>query len=438
MKHLPTFLLSALCAASFAQEATPAAAEPETVIPNEAAVEEKSVRDMIDDYLAAKGWSEGRNEKGDSFFYAAVGISSIQAPLEERGYIDSRVNAYNKAMLKAKAQMAEFLEISIRTETEHSYAEGNIGGNEAAEADEMSISAKIKRLLVAKLDEALREEGIEPESADQAARERVAKKQLNSDVYSKLIRTAAKAEITGMQVCCSFEGVPRGKKGEIGVVAIWSPKLQSMASSLKTGCALPSVANGKKPIREQIPTDTMALLSTFGVQQKIDENGRMALIGFGQAGAVTDSSQSGVAAENKARLQAMAAIREFAGESVAVVTDCLNAETVEEFENAAEEYENVSAYSQKIKAVSEAMNISGIATVKRWNRKHPLTGKTVYGVVCSWSPLQAADAKGMKAAMDGKAPVSTTKPVAAPEASQPLLVDKTLSNAGADADDDAF
>ena len=419
-----TVCVTSVCA----QEAT-----PEDAVANEAAIESKSVQDMVEEYLNAKGYSEGENAKSGKSFYVAVGYGVIQAPLENRGYADSRVNAYNKAMLDAKAKMAEYLEIAIRTETEHDYAEGNFGGNEAAEQDESSITAKLKRLIVAKIDKALREEGLDPDKAEREALERAAKKQLNSDFYKKVISTAAKAEITGMQVMCSFEGVPAGGKGQIGVVAIWSPKLQAMAQSISRGTKLPAGV-GKRPIKDQIPNDKKVLLSTFGVQQKIDEDGNLVLVAFGQAGAVSESPQSANAARNKAKMQAMAAIREFAGETVAVTTDAMNAESVEEFENAAASYEDVSAYSQKIKAVAETLKISGIATVKNWESKHPLTGRMVYGTVCSWSPQQAAKAQAMKGAMDaaaaGAATGSAPQPVANPNGA--------LQGQGADADEDAF
>ena len=135
-------------------------------------------------------------------------------------------------------------------------------------------------------------------------------------------------------------------------------------------------------------------------------------------------------------MQAMAAIREFAGESVAVATDAVNAENVEEFENAAAEYEDVSAYSQKIRAAAEALKISGIATVKNWEFKHPLAGRMVYGVVCTWSPKQAQNARGLSDAMNATTPTpigganSDTKP--------DVDTDGSLINAGADGDEDAI
>ena len=158
---------TALCAA-FAQEAA-----PEAIVATEAAVEAKSVHDMVDEYLNAKGYSEGENAKGGKSFYVAVGYGVIQAPLESRSYIDSRVNAYNKAMLEAKAKMAEYLEVSIRTETEHDYSEGNWGGTATAGDDELSIDAKIKRLIMAKLDKELLTEGLDPNETNAEARERL-------------------------------------------------------------------------------------------------------------------------------------------------------------------------------------------------------------------------------------------------------------------------
>lgn len=428
-------ILAALAAttfcAAYAQESS-----PEDAVANEAAAEAKSVHEMVDDYLNAKGYSEGENAKDGKTFYVAVGYGVIQAPLENRGYIDSRVNAYNKAMLDAKAKMAEYLEVAIRTETVRDYSEGNWGGSGTGGDDELSVDAKVKRLIMAKLDKEIQTEGLDPNETNGEARERAARKRLNSEFYKKVISTAARADVLGMQVMCSFEGIPAGGKGEIGVVAIWSPKLQAMAQAIsRPGSRLPSGV-GKRPIKEQIPTDKKALLSTFGVQQKIDENGDLVIVAFGQAGAVSDSPTSANAARNKAKMQAMAAIREFAGETVAVATDAVNAENVEEFENAAEEYADVSAYRQRIDAVAEAMKISGIATVRGWEFKHPLAGRMVYGAVCTWSPKQAENAGKIKDAMEKgiSQPNGEDKPAETPEVDH----NHDFNNSGASGDEDAI
>ncbi|MBR0055786.1 MAG: hypothetical protein IJP66_00515 [Kiritimatiellae bacterium] len=392
----------------------------------------KEIHGKIDEYLASKGMDRGENTKKDgSSYFVAVGVGTIQAPLDNRGYIGSRVNAFNKAMLDAKAQMVEYLGTSIATETEKAYAEGDFA-NPPPEAPESNpIADKLKALLVAKLDNALRAEGVDPSEKEAAAA--AAKRVLASEQYRKTISTMARSEVVGMQVMCSFEGVPSGKKGQIGVVAIWSPKLGRMAAAMAGGGPLPGGV-GKRPIKEQIPSDKNVLLSTFGVQQKIDENGNLVLVSFGQAGAASESPMAANAAYDKARMNAMAALREFAGETVAVAADSLQAESAQDYEDGSSDYEDQSAFSQRIKARADAMNISGIATVKRWEAKHPLTGRTVYGVVCSWSPQQAARAQSMKRSMDaaasGAGAANAPKPVANPNG--------TIQGQGASADDDAF
>ena len=116
-------LIAAFAATAVVYAASAQESSPEDAVANEAAVEPKSVQEIVTEYLDAKGMAEGENTKKDgSSYYVAVGYGVIQAPLDNRGYTDSRVNAYNKAMLDAKAKMAEYLEISILTETEHDYA----------------------------------------------------------------------------------------------------------------------------------------------------------------------------------------------------------------------------------------------------------------------------------------------------------------------------
>lgn len=411
----------------------------EETVQEKCTIEETGVQGMIDEFLAAKGWAAGENVIGGKRFFVATGTGVIQAPRSKpAAYIGSRVNAFNKAMLEAKKNMVEFLGVSIESETEKSYQEGDFSNPEEAQAkgeDPNSLAYKLKSLVHAKLDKALRAEGVDPDAANKEAAAKAAKKLLASEQYRKMVRTAAQAQVVGLQAICTFEGTPSSDKGEIGVVAIWSPKLQEMAASIVTG--LP-VAKGKakRPIREQIATDPGALLSTFGVQQKIDEQGDLVLVGFGQAGGVSESKMAAKGAQSKAKANALAAIREFAGENVAVATDMLSAETTEEFENAAEEYQDQSAFSEKVKATAAKMHIAGIAVLKNWKFKHPLTGTTVYGCVCTWAPKQAASAKQMKDMMaNPMSAAGANRPVAKP-AAKPTA--SSYGAGGQAGDDDAF
>lgn len=426
-------IISAMCLAvaghAFAQEAAPV---PEATSQEQCEIEEKDVDAMMDEYISSKGWVEGLNTKGGKKFFVAKGTGVIQAPRASQQYIDSRVNAFNKAMLGAKKAMVEYLGVDIATETAKEYAEGS-AVNPPPPTEGQEVAVKLKKFLYAKLNKTLATEGIDPIKDPEAARKALGK-QVNSEAYKKLISNMAQAKVIGLQACCTFEGGPANGKGQIGVVAIWSDKLQQMATSITTGCPVPAVG-AKKPIAEQVPSDPKVLMSTFGVQQKIDENGDLVLVGFGQAGAISESTMSVNAAKSKARQNAMAAIREFAGEQVAVATDTLNAETAEEFENGVEAYTNESAMRDRISAAAGRMNIAGIAPLRNVRTKHPLNGKTVCVSVVTWSPKQAGQARLLKNSMAHPTVPAARAPAA--DAAAPAA-NKAFGNKGHGADEDAF
>ncbi len=412
-----------------AQDSAPA---PEATAQETCEIAEKDVDTMMDEYIASKGWNEGLNEKNGKKFFVAKGTGVIQAPRESASYIGSRVNAYNKAMLEAKKAMVEYLGVDIATETTKEYAEGS-AVNPPPPTEGEEVAGKLKKLLISKLNKTLAEEGIDPVKDPAAARAALGK-QLNSESYKKLITSMAHAKVMGMQAACTFEGTPKSDKGEIGVVSVWSPKLQSMAASMVTGAPVPKVG-AKKPISEQVTSDPMVLLSTFGVQQRIDENGDLVLVAFGQAGAVSESKMSINAAKGKAKQNAMAALREFAGEQVAVASDTLNAESTAEFEKGAEIYSDESAFREKIAAVAGKMNIAGAAPLRNAKAKHPINGKTVTIVALTWNPKQADIARMLKMRMENPHVPNGPKPPA-PVVKPPRKPDE-FNNCGDGADPDA-
>ncbi len=248
------------------------------------------------------------------------------------------------------------------------------------------------------LDKELKKEGVDPDS--KKGKEKI-KKVLTSESFKKITKTLAQARILGMQVYKTFEASPEGKQGEVGVVCIHSDKLQKMAEAMVpgSGVALPKQTS-KKPILQQIPTDKRVLLSSYGIQQKIDENGDLVLVAFAQAQPATKSKTSQNAAFRKAKLSAMGLIRQFAGENAHVATAQKMAENYKEFEDESMNYQNDEAYREQVKTYSKKMKISGISTIKKWRYEHPLTGSTVVGVVCTWSPRSALRAKSLKNKME--------------------------------------
>ena len=435
-------LVAGLSMIAFAQM-EPGTTPPETAFDSKPAIsEEKNIYDVMEDYLNSKKWNDGENKKPDgSLFFIATGTGVIQAPRTDNNYPASRVAAFDKAMLDAKQKMAEYVGQIISTSVSRFYEEGDftlppkISG---LQDDESTILAKVKMLIHAKLDKALRAEGIDPDKAAKEALAEALKKQINSEEFKKTVNSAAQSFICGLQASKTFEITPANAKGQIGVVAIWSPKLQKMAETMAVGGNVP---NGipKKKIAEQIPSDPQVLLSTFGVQQLLDEEGKLTLVSYGQAGALSDSPTSANAARSKAKLDATGKIRQFAGENVLVISNMVNAETTKEFESAAEEYSNESRFQEKVTAVADAMKISGIATIKNWQAKHPITGKTIYGVICTWSPTSATNAQTLGKMLNERPQrQSGANASQAQSEKEKDAQGKSFEGSGTAADDDAF
>ena len=436
----------------------------EEIAPEAALAEEtKDASTLLTEYLESKGWTEGANQNKSGVFIVQTGVGAIQAPPTHPSYNDSRVRAFDKAMLAAKAKLAKSLEEEISVAVETAYVEPakEMGGPEKelakamAEMPSDSIFGKTKLLIQKKLDNALKEEGYDASAAKAASEAKIEelRAKLNSiasrDSFQKTIQAGAKTAISGAQAFFTIE-VVKGKKAEVGVVMIWSPKLGEMADSLVTGLPVAN-AKAKKPIREQLTADKQVLLSTFGIQQKINEKGEYVLVSYGQAGARTESSRSAQAAYDKAALQARAQIRQFAGETVAVSETQSQAEETLEYDNGAlPDYNDASSYEQYQKSVAAKMKINGISTIKKWNAVHPVSGKPVYGVIMSWSPSSAENARAIKSqieasANDGAAgrrtiPAPAQKSGTSVTTPAPVVVPTTTDRikAGADGDEDAF
>ena len=423
-----------------AAQAAPAAATP-AVVPEAQVVTQATppsatevIQNQINAFLASKGWTEGENKTKDGRpFNIIVGQADIMAPAGSVNYGQARVNAFNAAMLRAKESLASQLEILIRTQTELDYREGAAAN---AIAEDSELISKAKGIINGQLKKEL--------PADATAEQVRAK--LTQD-YAKMIHAAATAYVQGIQAAKVLEYAPAGEKGVIAVVAIWSPVLHRMSEIIVTGGRAPAVMP-KAPIASQLPTDPAVLLSTFGVQQKVDENGQLVLVSFGQSTAVSKSAAAVNGARQKALLNARATIAEFVGEELSVLDGALNSESAAEFENGGADYSNANAFQQRIQAATKELKIQGIQTVRSWQTTHPVSGQVTYGVICTWSADSAATARARKAKMDAGrnlvpgseiAPPPPAQPAVQPQApAKPKTPAGTYQGSGAAADEDAF
>lgn len=410
------------------------AAESSGTIPIEYKITEPKIAngpkviDLITEFLAQNKWSEGMNSElkdgNKKTFFIAVGVGTIAARRDSPDYISSRTNAFKKAFLTAQKNLVQYLEADIKASMQLDYKEPSASREQArieeltangmalqaakaaAQALKNDVSDKLpyqvmttaaaqgERLLTHELNKKIKAAGFDP---DKPVESQVIQKILKTEEFKHDVEVVANARVAGLKAFKTFEVLREGQQGEIGVVAIYSERLHALANALFSGnTALVPIDAPRSPIQEQIPSDTQILMGTFGVDAKVDENGQMTLVAYGQAGAKSDSSRSQEAADAKAKLDAMSAIRFFAGAMVQTLESAKQAETMTELEANTINSKIDESYENSIKATMDQLKISGMTTIKRWRERHPLTGHYIAGQVVTWQPSAADVAVKMK------------------------------------------
>jgi cell division septation protein DedD len=440
--------------------------------------DEKEVSDIMDEFLEKKGWNQGpnKNSKGSEFF-VVTGSQEILLPYKHKNFISSRQNAFTQAMAKAKRAMVEHLETEIETSMQMEMVEpsekreeirlaeikseviaieelrktaGAAKNDLQKKADEFGsemvkqAASGADRLYRDKLEKELRAKGIDP---DKGVDEQLLKKELQVS-FQESTKALAQSRLSGIQAYATFEHLPANKdKGEIGVIAIWSKKLHAMALAVTQGGVLIPPGTPKTSIKNQIPKNKKALLMTFGVQMKTDENGNLNLVSFCQTG--QRNKRAKASALRQAQLCSQKQIRTYAGEMLYSASQNEEAESMEVLEGGMEIYENDKSFEDTIKTESAKLKISGMSKIKTWHTKHPITKQQIRGAVYAWSPGSSNVAKRMKssvtsdeipaefseAAQKQKNSKGTTanKSRSQPKPSEPR---QTLSGAGTSGSDD--
>jgi len=371
----------------------------------------RGARDMIQDYLNARGdiqmgpfkTPDGRT----AVTFQAVG--PIDAPVGSPGFGQARWTAFQKAMLDVKAECAKFQAASIQSEVEAIYSkpdaqraeaeaerlrseglekEGAIKVAQAMHADitAQSESATLntaslytQKIVTNKLEADLRSKGIDPNQPVEQAKISAV---LNNAKFSQAINVQAVAKCSGIQALVTVENTPGGRKGEIGVLAIWTEKLHAIAEAFGTGNwkMLPQGEPGLK-IVDHLPKSNSAFLATFGTQLVRDEKGQYVLLAFAQASPDSESSREIDFAFRRADVLASGLIRQFIGEQIAMSEDLLSADESTEYKDTSELYSNKSAFESKIKAVAQKQKVAGMTTVARKETRHPAANTPVVMVV---------------------------------------------------------
>jgi hypothetical protein len=239
----------------------------------------------------------------------------------------------------------------------------------------------------------------------------------------------AAARCTGIKALASFEQNPASGQGQVGIVTVWTEKLHAVADAIVTNQwdLIPKGEPGKK-IQDHIPDDKRTLLTTYGTQLVRDERGEYVLLAYAQAQPRTKNQQSIDSAYEVAKTRGMGLIRSFMGEAVETNRQLLDAEVSTVFADEGTRYQEDSSFQRSIRAVGEALPISGMTVAHEWETLHPSNNGPVVGVVMQWKVdsariagalarvNQASGAKAQAASAGATSGSGAAAPQAAPAA----------------------
>ena len=359
------------------------------------------------DFINEKRWIEGKNVKKDgSPFFVAIGDTPINAPVGTPNYITSRENAFDTAFLKAKGEMARYIELSVAQETKATYQEGKFSDPEPTNQqpdsavkniqDDQNIRGafdKTLKLIHNSLDKELESRGVGESKADKVPEEVIEReidKILSEQKFKKIVETVAKTQLKGVRRMYVSETAKPGEQGSICVVMLHSVKYEQLADALlaRDESMIPRAAPNR-PIRSQVPDrkrGVRQLMASYGVEILRDERGALWIVSYGQHGARSKKKSHINSAISFATNRATGNLRAFVSEQMDVRNKTENSENTRELVGNMNEYEFNNAMRESYKSKSKALKINGISKLFVWAAKHPTTGQIIGGSVVTWSP----------------------------------------------------
>lgn len=349
----------------------------------------KNADDAARKYLLEKGWIEGLNKtKG---IFVTIASAKIEANPADKNFQIRRVIAFEQALQNAKVNISKFYAQEITTRSKLLVVEPNsaavIAQQMQAEQEAQiphSVTEKVTALIHANLDEQLAKKGV---TYDSPKAEPIIEELLNSKSFMNEVNVLSSTQVGGLVVSKIFE-----QDGEFTIVAYYSNNTKLLAGAINGTGATPKVKprNGA-PIEEWVLTlKPSQLYSSMGIQLSSDSKGNIVLISYGQSQARSTSGTSVEMAYEKAYLDAVKNIRNFAGEVVVYAAESRKQSESKEYASG-EQVSDVEERTQKlIETEAGRLPISGIQKIRQWKITDPRSNSIICGVVCAWS-LRTSD-----------------------------------------------
>ena len=377
----------------------------------------------------------GQNFKpnGDEF-WMQTGQAQISGPVGGENYINERMNAYEAAVLDAKRKILAGMKVEVAREVSY-----QLLGPEQKEAlkaaapevdkqkiaqyeDKRDFSSAVMKsleLLNRELDQKLEETEpavLEPApvSLDQAVEQ---KKRKVGVRFSDTINASAMSQLYGIRRIFVLDNSPKGSdiKGTVCVAVVYSETTRRIADAMhaQDPSLLPATNQPGPPLAMQIPDKSTpegltALVTTMGVDSRVDENGNYWLISYAIAGpAVEGNTAAQLAARQMAYERARAGLRTYMGEIATMksLTDLKSKTDV--FGKGDEAYTFNNNFDYQVKSASESASLVGAVDGEEFAATHPETGNEVIGAYVMWSSSTMAGAKKEFKDMNAQRPQPT-------------------------------
>ncbi len=381
----------------------------------------KTPRDECNDYVNQRGWEQFVPINiGNKKILVICGASTINEPPTSKNFLLSRGVAFDKAILDAQKSYSEFRSEQISEKINYKLKEGFGIENKDPIKKEDELITEIEENLFDKLFQLVNleiEKNLKENEVDTLEEQEKVLDEINnisqSEVFTKTINLSTNISINGLQSFKVWEDCKEGEKQcKLAILAVRTAEQAFLAKSLikPTSSFLrgePSKALPEKFTPKQI-------LANVGTRIKRDENGDYHILATSISLPKTETGQSEEIAYKKAKADAKAMIRRFAGAQIQSKTETTVEEIFNEYKNGENENETIEKFKQETESLSKSAKIKGIKIHDSGSVIHPANKELVAKyVVAKWSISSQSQANNnnLEIKKQGTTSIKKTEPI---------------------------
>ncbi len=341
-------------------------------------------------YLEATGFDDGPNTlKGKTFFIQSASARVMGS--FDRGWIGARNEAFEKAELLAKNQLAEAISTAISSKRSLEFFDN--GADMAPREreivqlhNELSLVEKGERLMSAKLDEQLRRHFPDWDGTGVPSAERQRKIETAGIALRNEIASSARQVIRGATPMFHAEGYDDRGDYIVQVGIVWSQNTALVARSFDgSDTQMPNgvPATSIRQTLDTLQSDDPSYLAKFtGVRVWRDEHGRRVVV----SAASHDRGSEDFVTERKNEMVARNRIARFAAETIESDSNRSGERSYREYADGTSKIFDARKYEDKITATVATTHISGALVVRKWKGIHPISRSPMITTVMVWTP----------------------------------------------------